>query len=83
MTSTHSFRVSDLVLDPIILDQQPSDSENVSQLGPVSCEYITFGELESIPLEITNFVFLHVNCRSSRKNFQSLVHLLMHIKVKP
>src|SRR5271163_4125172 len=83
MAKSNAHRKTNLIFDPLLLNQLSKTGNVVPQSGPPDCTYFDLGELENLPLNTSNFLFLHVNCRSIRKNFQSLQNFLLFMKVKP
>jgi len=74
---------TDIVLNPFILGND-IDIESYKCFFSVDrCKYVTGDELSNMLIADDMFIFLHVNCRSIRKNFIYLKNLLSLLPIKP
>jgi len=60
-----------------------ANEPNFADIKETICSYITTDKLSSSPTNINAFTLLHVNVRSLRKNYNSLLTLLLSMKNKP
>ena len=83
MTSSCALHIPEKIFDPFCDNTIDKEDINIIKVMQDACRYITLGGLSIINGNICDFSYLHINCRSIRKNYSSIVNLLCNIAHQP
>ena len=72
-----------LSIESLILDHFTNVEGQLSEFISAVCKYVSIEDLTNHPSDISHFSFLHVNCRSIRKNFSLLSELIGLMNASP
>ena len=73
----------DLSIDSLIVEHFMIEDCQTAEITPATCKYATIEDVTNLVNDISQFSFLHVNCRSIRKNFPLLIELMKILNASP